>query len=189
MSSWTFTPYNFPHLLPQATLCLFYGQINKIVEIRKLLIQFCRKVSKKKLKASALSDHGMTIILCRSRASVKSEMKRNCHMERHPGHWGVGLGSEWAPAWTNVKQHFGQSTAGGWESFLWIESEKQDTKYFISIGVYLWSISDQASYNQDTLLPNKPLLPNVKHRPTFESQLSNHLFSRISLANFSSTYL
>ena len=90
-------------------------------------------------------------------------------MERQPGHWGVGLGSEWAPAWTNVKQHFGQSTAGGWESFLWIESEKQDTKYFISIGVYLWSISDQASYNQDTLLPSKPLLPNVKHRPTFES--------------------
>ena len=170
MSSWTFTPYNFPHLLPQATLCLFYGQKNKIVEIlRKLLIQFCRKVSKKKLKASALSDHGMTIILCWSRASVKSEMKRNCHMERHPGHWGVGLGSEWAPAWTNVKQHFGQSTAGGWESFLWIESEKQDTKYFISIGVYLWSISDQASYNQDTLLPSKPLLPNVKHRQTFES--------------------
>ena len=87
MSSWTFTPYNFPHLLPQATLCLFMAK-DKIVEIRKLLIQFCRKVSKKKSEASALSDHGVTIILCWFRASVKTEMKRNCHMERLPGHWG-----------------------------------------------------------------------------------------------------
>ena len=77
MSSWTFTPYNFPLLLPQASLCLFmaviWPRIKMLRYLRKLLIQFCRKVSKK--KSEALSDHGVTNILCWSIVSNQNEKK------------------------------------------------------------------------------------------------------------------
>ena len=54
-------------------MSLYGGDMAEDVEIRKLLIQFCRKVSKK--KSEALSDHGVTNILCWSIVSNQNEKK------------------------------------------------------------------------------------------------------------------